>query len=105
VLQDLNAAGFHRFGRQGVAPKAGASSVCGAVTLSGKLGADAKPYRRKQVAEDRGGSGMKKSDNITNGSNGAKRWGVHWEMPDLITGIHGDAPKKVYADLCQVIER
>jgi len=24
--------------------------------------------------------------------------------PDLITGIHGDDPKKVYADLCEVVE-
>ena len=24
--------------------------------------------------------------------------------PDLITGIHGDDPKKVYVELCQVIE-
>jgi predicted RNase H-like HicB family nuclease len=26
------------------------------------------------------------------------------KCPDLITGIHGDDPKKVYADLCQVVE-
>ena len=26
------------------------------------------------------------------------------KCPDLITGIHGDDPKQVYADLCQVIE-
>ncbi len=26
------------------------------------------------------------------------------KCPDLITGIHGDDPKKVYADLCQAIE-
>lgn len=24
--------------------------------------------------------------------------------PDLITGIHGDDPKQVYAELCEVIE-
>ncbi len=24
--------------------------------------------------------------------------------PDLISGIHGDDPKQVYADLCQVVE-
>ena len=24
--------------------------------------------------------------------------------PDLITGIHGDDPAKVYADLCSVVE-
>lgn len=24
--------------------------------------------------------------------------------PDLITGIHGDDPKKVYADLCEMVE-
>jgi len=24
--------------------------------------------------------------------------------PDLITGIHGPDPKKVYADLCEVVE-
>lgn len=26
------------------------------------------------------------------------------KCPDLITGIHGDDPKQVYADLCEVIE-
>jgi len=26
------------------------------------------------------------------------------KCPDLITGIHGNDPKEVYADLCQVIE-
>jgi predicted RNase H-like HicB family nuclease len=26
------------------------------------------------------------------------------KCPDLITGIHGDDPKAVYADLCEVVE-
>jgi predicted RNase H-like HicB family nuclease len=26
------------------------------------------------------------------------------KCPDLITGIHGDDPQEVYADLCEVIE-
>ena len=26
------------------------------------------------------------------------------KCPDLITGIHGDDPKKKYAELCEVIE-
>ena len=26
------------------------------------------------------------------------------KCPDLITGIHGDDPKQVYADLCAVVE-
>jgi hypothetical protein len=26
------------------------------------------------------------------------------KCPDLITGIHGDDPKEVYADLCQIVE-
>ncbi len=26
------------------------------------------------------------------------------KCPDLITGIHGDNPKELYADLCEVIE-
>ena len=26
------------------------------------------------------------------------------KCPDLITGIHGDDPKEVYADLCEVVE-
>ena len=26
------------------------------------------------------------------------------KCPDLITGIHGDDPKEVYAELCEVIE-
>ena len=48
---------------------------------------------------------MKKSDQY-------HKW-VEWsdedeayigKCPDLITGIHGDDPAKVYADLCEVIE-
>ena len=26
------------------------------------------------------------------------------KCPDLVTGIHGDDPKVVYADLCEVVE-
>ena len=26
------------------------------------------------------------------------------KCPDLITGVHGDDPKQVYSDLCEVIE-
>ncbi len=26
------------------------------------------------------------------------------KCPDLITGIHGDDPKQVYRDLCEVVE-
>ena len=26
------------------------------------------------------------------------------KCPDLITGIHGDDPKQVYADLCEMVE-
>lgn len=26
------------------------------------------------------------------------------KCPDLITGIHGDDPKQVYADLCEIVE-
>jgi predicted RNase H-like HicB family nuclease len=26
------------------------------------------------------------------------------KCPDLITGIHGDDPRKLYAELCQVID-
>jgi hypothetical protein len=26
------------------------------------------------------------------------------KCPDLISGIHGDDPKEVYADLCEVVE-
>ena len=26
------------------------------------------------------------------------------KCPDLITGIHGDDPQKVYRDLCEVVE-
>ncbi len=48
---------------------------------------------------------MKKSDQY-------HKW-VEWseedsvyigKCPDLITGIHGDDRKKVYADLCEVVE-
>lgn len=48
---------------------------------------------------------MKKSDQY-------HKW-VEWseeddvyigKCPDLITGIHGDDPKQVYAELCEVID-
>ncbi len=45
-------------------------------------------------------------------SDGYHKW-VEWsdddaayigKCPDLITGIHGDDSKEVYADLCEVVE-
>jgi hypothetical protein len=43
---------------------------------------------------DRGGSSVRK----------AKMGRTSDMSPDLITGIHGDDPKKVYADLCEMVE-
>jgi predicted RNase H-like HicB family nuclease len=54
---------------------------------------------------DRGGSGMKKRDQYHQWVEWSEEDGVYiGKFPDLITGIHGDDPKKVYADQCEVIE-
>jgi hypothetical protein len=56
-------------------------------------------------ASDRGGSGVKLSDRY-------HKW-VEWseedatylgKCPDLITGIHGDDPVKLYSELHEVVE-
>ena len=50
LLQDLNAAGFRQIpGGKGSHRKLVHPRYRGAVTLSGKLGDDAKPYQEKQV--------------------------------------------------------
>lgn len=41
---------------------------------------------------------------ITFTENGDEDGAYIGKCPDLITGIHGDDPKKVYADLCEGIE-
>lgn len=51
LLQDLNAAGFHQIpGGKGSHRKLVHPRYRGAVTLSGKLSDDAKPYQEKQVS-------------------------------------------------------
>ncbi|MCU0960475.1 MAG: type II toxin-antitoxin system HicB family antitoxin [Pirellulaceae bacterium] len=48
---------------------------------------------------------MKKSDQYHKWVEWSDEDGVYiGKCPDLITGIHGDDPKRVYADLCEVIE-
>ena len=48
---------------------------------------------------------MKKSDRYHKWVEWSEEDGAYiGKCPDLITGIHGDDPKKVYADLCEVIE-
>ena len=48
---------------------------------------------------------MKTSDQYHKWVEWSEEDGVYiGKCPDLITGIHGDDPKKIYADLCQVIE-
>ena len=50
LLQDLNEAGFHGIsGGKGSHRKLVHRRYRGAVTLSGRLGDDAKPYQEKQV--------------------------------------------------------
>jgi predicted RNA binding protein YcfA (HicA-like mRNA interferase family) len=50
LLQDLKAAGFHEIrGGKGSHRKLVHLRYHGAVTLSGHLGEDAKPYQEKQV--------------------------------------------------------
>ena len=52
LLQDLNEAGFREIsGGKGSHRKLVHPQYRGAVTLSGKLGDDAKPYQEKQVAK------------------------------------------------------
>src|SRR5947209_1447063 len=53
----------------------------------------------------RRGSGMKKSDQYYKWVEWSEEDGVYiGKCPDLITGIHGDDLKKVYANLCTVID-
>lgn len=48
---------------------------------------------------------MKKSDRYHKWVEWSDDDGVYiGKCPDLITGIHGDDPTKVYADLCEVVE-
>ena len=48
---------------------------------------------------------MKKSDQYHKWVEWSEEDGAYiGKCPDLITGIHGDDPKRVYSDLCQVIE-
>lgn len=50
LLEDLNAAGFYEIpGGKGSHRKLVHPRFHGALTLSGKLGNDAKPYQEKQV--------------------------------------------------------
>ena len=63
-------------------------------------------YQEKQLGRGhQGGSGMRTSDHY-------HKW-VEWseedaayigKCPDLITGIHGDDPVRVYGELCEVVE-
>ena len=54
---------------------------------------------------DRRGSRMKKSDQYHKWVDWSEEDGAYiGKCPDLITGIHGDDPKKVYIELCEVIE-
>jgi predicted RNase H-like HicB family nuclease len=48
---------------------------------------------------------MKTSDRYHKWVEWSEEDGVYiGKCPDLITGIHGDDRKKVYADLCEVVE-
>ena len=48
---------------------------------------------------------MKKSDRYHKWVEWSEEDGVYiGKCPDLITGIHGDDRKKVYADLCEVVD-
>ncbi|MFO0913103.1 MAG: hypothetical protein U0795_09105 [Pirellulales bacterium] len=49
---------------------------------------------------------MKKSDLYHKWVEWSDEDGVYiGKCPDLITGIHGNDPKQVYADLCEVIDQ
>lgn len=48
---------------------------------------------------------MKKSDRYHKWVEWSEENGTYiGKCPDLITGIHGDDPKQLYADLCEVVE-
>ena len=52
LIQDLNSAGFYEIsGGKGSHRKFVHSNYAGAVTISGKLGEDAKNYQEKQVEQ------------------------------------------------------
>ncbi|HEX7376273.1 MAG TPA: hypothetical protein VF278_04140 [Pirellulales bacterium] len=48
---------------------------------------------------------MKESDSFHKWVEWSEEDGVYiGQCPDLITGIHGDDPVRLYADLCEVVE-
>lgn len=76
----------------------------GAMTISGQPGDDAKPYQEKQV--------RKALEVIDEKTDAYHKW-VEWsdgdaayigKCPDLISGIHGDDPVRLYADLISVVD-
>jgi predicted RNA binding protein YcfA (HicA-like mRNA interferase family)/predicted RNase H-like HicB family nuclease len=107
LLRELKSAGFVEvLGGKGSHRKLVHPKYTGAVTISGGAFRQHKAISGESGARgDRKGSAMKKSDEY-------HKW-VEWSepdaaylgtCPDLITGIHGDDPKGVYADLCEVID-
>jgi len=106
LIQDLLSVGFYEIpgGGKGSHRKFTHPDYPGAVTISGKPGDDAKPYQEKQVQWPSRLS-MKTIDQY-------HKW-VEWseednaylgKCPDLITGIHGDDPVRLYAELCETVE-
>lgn len=48
---------------------------------------------------------MKESDSFHKWVEWSEEYGAYiGQCPDLITGIHGDDPVRLYADLCEVVE-
>ncbi|MFM7207381.1 MAG: type II toxin-antitoxin system HicA family toxin [Planctomycetaceae bacterium] len=105
LIADLLANGFADIaGDKGSHRKFVHDRYRGALTLSGQSGDDAKPYQ-----ENRSGKRWRPFMKTTDAYH---KW-VEWsdedgayigKCPDLISGIHGDDPVRVYADLARVIE-
>ena len=78
----------------------------GAVTLSGMPGHDAKPYQEQQVGRGRpGGEQVRPSDRYHKWIEWSERDDTYLgRCPDVITGIHGSDPIRLYDELCNVVD-
>ncbi|MGR8998579.1 MAG: hypothetical protein ACU88J_05980, partial [Gammaproteobacteria bacterium] len=82
------------------------TNYAGAVTISGKIGEKMPRFIKKTGSTSlRAGESMKKSDQYL-------KW-IEWseqdqiyigKCPDLITGIHGEDPVRLYGELCEIVE-
>ena len=123
LLSDLRSAGFVevKSGGKGSHRKFLHPAFSGAVTVSGKAGEDAKPYQEQQVSCEGAGPSRSRLRALWTGRRGGEqvrpsdryhKW-IEWSdqdgvylgrCPDVITGIHGSDPIRLYDELCAVVD-